>query len=967
MADRPEGEQALSDPDDATDDPFADDPLAEVSALEPEAAPEVERDPFSDSALKRAKARSKAKAPRREPADPFADDPLAEVSALEPEAAPEVERDPFSDAALKRAKARSKARRPRSTAGKASGKDPFAEDPLAGVPALDAAPEVEGDPFSDSALKRAKAKERRPRAASTAKTPGQAQAETPGKAQAETPPKKAETPGKAQAETPPKKAQKKAETPGKAQANEAKAADPFAEDPLAEVPALDAAPEVEADPFSDSALKRATAKPARPRTRPPAAAWKGEDDALVGRATSEEGDPLPASAPTDAAPPPESGDEPRDEPASQEPSAEPAGEESPPAEAPAPRPKRSSRPRSTSRRPRSEVVQLPAPQTEPPPASDSRLEPPSPELLAPPPSSRGPWLLFVAVLAVVLVGAGYAVQAHLEGGRLDEALAGFLAKADSLAPAEVVARAEELPPELREDAQVQARVKAAQTALAQAGLRADAAALVDQAWAEPDLEAALKLCNRAIVTFDGCAEAHALRARLAYARSARSGEGEHARAEARALEDLQTALGADPECGLAYWERAHLRWARRHDPEVREAIVSDLGNAQRYAGQSVIGSLALGYSLLLEGHEQRALRQFDAALERDPRSAPAQVGRARALLALGEAVDADRAATEAIKLAPQDPEPLAVRGRVRWARTLESEAREDLRASLALDPWQAESWGVLSQLGVRRDRDGKLELGELDPRREAASKALDLAPHEGLAHLTLAQIDEAYGRSQDALEHYAQAIEAGVAEPGPRLGRGLLLVRQGEWEAGERELAEVLVQHPQDPLALAYAGAADVELERWRSAGKRLLQALELKDPPRVAWGAAGVLALRATPADPDQACARLTRALELDGDDPELRFYRAEALLALDRPAEARDELARLPAGQSVGRIPARERERLLGHALFALDDFPGAEAAYANYLRGATSEDPHRALVQRRLERCRARQRGDEGPQDF
>lgn len=273
---------------------------------------------------------------------------------------------------------------------------------------------------------------------------------------------------------------------------------------------------------------------------------------------------------------------------------------------------------------------------------------------------------------------------------------------------------------------------------------------------------------------------------------------------------------------------------------------------------------------------------------------------------------------------------------------------------------------MLSRLGVSRDRDGRLELGDVEARKQAALRALEVDPRQPLAHLTLGEIDESRGRSREAEEHFAASIAAGAREPGPRLARGLLRVRQRQWVEGEGDLAEVLTKDPEHPLALAYAGAADVELERWRSAGKRLERVLAQGQPPTIAWRYAGLRALRVTPAEPEAAFEQLSKALEVDPLDAEGRFFRAEALLALDRPAEARDDLLILAEGRGHGRVPAVDRARLLGHALFALDEFAGAREAYAAYLKDADPDDPHRGLVRRRVERCDAKLRAGDN-QDF
>jgi tetratricopeptide (TPR) repeat protein/tRNA A-37 threonylcarbamoyl transferase component Bud32 len=149
-----------------------------------------------------------------------------------------------------------------------------------------------------------------------------------------------------------------------------------------------------------------------------------------------------------------------------------------------------------------------------------------------------------------------------------------------------------------------------------------------------------------------------------------------------ALADLSAAAEREPEWGDLRYALARLRIARGQAGEATE----DLKAAVRLLPDAAQPAAELGDLLLKLGRPGEALEPLGAALSRGPPVAELHLLRARALLALDRAAEAEPDALRAAELAPDEAHGWGLLALCRaaqelWPRALEAEAR-----ALRLDP-----------------------------------------------------------------------------------------------------------------------------------------------------------------------------------------------------------------------------------------------------------------------------------------
>lgn len=151
------------------------------------------------------------------------------------------------------------------------------------------------------------------------------------------------------------------------------------------------------------------------------------------------------------------------------------------------------------------------------------------------------------------------------------------------------------------------------------------------------------------------------------------------------------------------------------------------------------------------GDHELVLRLTDAVLARRPGDDAAHEYRARAFLALGRVAEAERHATDAVRLDPDE-----VRYRELLAQVLSAEgAHRDAAAEygrLARNDPRQTTWTVA---------EAEERLGAAQPGMgvDAARRAVRLAPRNGRAQLALAQAFARVGDARGALQAATSAVE----------------------------------------------------------------------------------------------------------------------------------------------------------------------------------------------------------------
>lgn len=306
-----------------------------------------------------------------------------------------------------------------------------------------------------------------------------------------------------------------------------------------------------------------------------------------------------------------------------------------------------------------------------------------------------------------------------------------------------------------------------------------------------------------------------------------------------------------------------------------------------------------------------ATKEFDAAIEADPRDVEplldrAQIWRTHFLLEEDTTYlrAADRDLRQAIEASPGDPRGMAALGETFVLAQKPGEAYPWLQRALLLDPSQRVVRALLADLTVRAGRQ-HLEKGETEDARTAAKRAValeaDLASPLillGDVHLRLNERDRAEALYTEAARRFPQDVEAraALARHQYTLGHGLLL-------AG-RKLEAALAFHKalaydQDKFDVSAAkdrlrgiarsawedGTVAIGAKRIEDAAKHF-RASVAAEPTRE--GHAALASCLATLGDHVSAAESYAAAVVLDGAWVPARLGRAESLLLLGRWEEA-------------------------------------------------------------------------------
>lgn len=208
-------------------------------------------------------------------------------------------------------------------------------------------------------------------------------------------------------------------------------------------------------------------------------------------------------------------------------------------------------------------------------------------------------------------------------------------------------------------------------------------------------------------------------------------------------------------------------------------------------------------------------------------------------------------------------------------------ALENVQKVVVLDERNALAWARLAEL--------QMSVGYLDRALDAAQHAVSLRPDLGktqtvLGFAHLLQID-----TQTAQKAFHRAIALDQADPMPRLGLGIALIREGNLEAGRIELEIAASLDPANSLIRSYLGKAYFEEKRYPLAGTQFDLAKERDPKDPTPWFYDAIQ--KQTQNRPVEALRDIQKSIELNDNRA---VYRSKFLLD-------RDEAAR---GSSLARI---------------------------------------------------------------
>ncbi|NIR62147.1 MAG: TonB-dependent receptor, partial [Gammaproteobacteria bacterium] len=226
--------------------------------------------------------------------------------------------------------------------------------------------------------------------------------------------------------------------------------------------------------------------------------------------------------------------------------------------------------------------------------------------------------------------------------------------------------------------------------------------------------------------------------------------------------------------------------------------------------------------LLSVGRVSEARAAIDQALARDPGAGLAYALRAVIAVVQNEKDQALADGTRAVELSPQSAAAGIALSYAQQANFELEAARDTLLQTSEARPEDALAWARLAELW--------LSLGYRGRANEAAERAAELAPDLARAQLVRGFAALTEFRTRIAREAFTRAIALESADPLPRLGLGLAKIREGDLEAGRRDLEIAVGLDANSALLRAYLGKAYFEEKRAPLDAEQLAIAKEL-DP----------------------------------------------------------------------------------------------------------------------------------------
>ncbi|HNH51988.1 MAG TPA: FecR domain-containing protein [Nitrosomonas sp.] len=229
------------------------------------------------------------------------------------------------------------------------------------------------------------------------------------------------------------------------------------------------------------------------------------------------------------------------------------------------------------------------------------------------------------------------------------------------------------------------------------------------------------------------------------------------------------------------------------------------------------------------------------------------------------------------------------------------EALASVEEALRLDGKNALVWARLSEL--------QMSTGYLDRALESAQQAVSLNPNLGktqtvLGFAHLLQIDTTQAKAT-----FTKAIQLDQADPMPRLGLGLALIREGQLEAGRIELEIAASLDPANSLVRSYLGKAYFEEKRYGLAETQfdLAKARDPNDPTPWFYDAIQ----KQTQNRPVEALRDIQKSIELNNNRA---VYRSKLLLDKDEAARG-SSLARIYDNLGFEKRAIMETAKSLSH----------------------------------------------------
>ncbi|MFI6879165.1 tetratricopeptide repeat protein [Streptomyces sp. NPDC050400] len=286
-----------------------------------------------------------------------------------------------------------------------------------------------------------------------------------------------------------------------------------------------------------------------------------------------------------------------------------------------------------------------------------------------------------------------------------------------------------------------------------------------------------------------------------------------------------------------------------------------------------------GRELRKAGEYERAVAEYDRAVELDPEQERALYGRARTRVLQDRAEEALADLDRAVELAPDDGETLFRRGEARWlAGGRDAEALADVERSLEIGPPDGYALALKGHLLTLQDRNAAA--------LEALDEALALDSGYGWALLHRSRVHRKLGDTVAAWADLDQAVTVAPESAWFAQERADRLRLEGRLAEAVAECDRALRLDESDAMAYASRGAAHLAAGDREQAMTDLTRALELR--PGYVFALVERAGAEARGGRLERALADLAVAIEAAPADPGPHLVRGDVLREAERYAEA-------------------------------------------------------------------------------
>jgi len=171
----------------------------------------------------------------------------------------------------------------------------------------------------------------------------------------------------------------------------------------------------------------------------------------------------------------------------------------------------------------------------------------------------------------------------------------------------------------------------------------------------------------------------------------------------------------------------------------------------RRVSQQAQDNVTAGYNALVRGDHQMALGFYDRALQQEPRSVLAQLGRGAALQKMGDTAQARTSYERVLKVDPNNREALTNL----TAIVAEREPGEALRRLQELEKEYPSFSPVKAQIGLVYAK-----LGQFEPALDYLRRAVNLTPDAPMYNYNLALVLDRLDRKEQAVASYERVLSA---------------------------------------------------------------------------------------------------------------------------------------------------------------------------------------------------------------